>query len=57
MVYLNGKNWTIWKSRMEDLIHSKDLYLLLKNVEGKLKKMFNEDWASLDRKVVSCIWL
>jgi len=54
---MNGKNWNIWKPRMEDLLFSKDLYTPL--LGRPATTLDDVAWKMLDRKTVGFIrqWL
>ena len=57
MVSLNGKNYMIWKAKMEDILYCKDLY---SPIEGeKPEAMSEDDWKKLNRKTIGVIrqWL
>ena len=58
MVKLNSQNYSIWKTLMEDMLYSKDLY---DPVEGDKSKGTKSDaeWKKLNRKAVALIrqWL
>ena len=41
MVKLNSKNYSIWKTRMEDMLYSKDLYDLVEGENAKLADKFD----------------
>ncbi|KAK8921663.1 hypothetical protein KSP39_PZI019972 [Platanthera zijinensis] len=57
MVSMNGKNWSIWKPRMEDLLYCKDLHAPLTGRPASVKD--DEEWKKMDRKAVGFIrqWL
>ncbi|KAL6211098.1 hypothetical protein ACLB2K_016326 [Fragaria x ananassa] len=57
MVSFNGRNYTIWKAKMEDLLYCKDLS---SPIEGnKPNAMSDEEWKKLNRKCIGVIrqWL
>ena len=52
-----GKNFQLWKMKIEDYLYQKDLWNLL---EGKSKKqgtMVDEEWEISDRKALGRIQL
>lgn len=53
MVGLNGRNYVIWKAKMEDMLFYKDLNSPIKG--GKLEKMSDDNWKKLNRKTIGVI--
>ena len=55
MEMLNGANFSLWKSQMEDILILKDQYLPIDGTTKKLSSMTNEEWNKLDRKEIATI--
>ena len=55
MIKLTATNYSIWKSRMEDLLCCLDYEDTLLGDEGKPKEMADTDWTKLNRKAVGKI--
>jgi hypothetical protein len=55
MEKLNGANFSLWKSQMEDILILRDQYFPIEGIEKKPSSMTNEDWLKLDRKVIATI--
>ena len=53
MEKLNGANFALWKSQMEDILILKDQYLPIEGVAKKPSLMIVEDWNKLDRKAIA----
>ena len=53
----DGKNFQLWKMKMEDYLYQKDLW---RSLEGKAKNqrsMSNDEWDRLDRNALGSIQL
>ena len=53
---LIGINFTIWSSKMEDILTLKNLHLLMEGKSKKPSSMTNEDWEKLDGETIASIW-
>ena len=49
MEKLNGSNFSLWKSQMEDVLILKDQYLSMEGATKKTSSMIDEEWNKLDR--------
>ena len=47
--------FTIWRSKMEDILTLRDLQLLIHRKSKKPSSMSHEDWEKLDRKTIATI--
>ena len=58
MINLNSQNYSIWKTLMEDMLYSKDLYDPGEGDKSKGTKS-DAEWKKLNRKAVALIrqWL
>ena len=52
---LIGINFTIWSSKMEDILTLKNLHLLMEGKSKKPSSMTNEDWEKLDGETIASI--
>ena len=55
MEKLNGANFALWKSQMEDILILKDQYLPIEGVAKKPSSMTVEHWSKLDRKAIATV--
>ena len=55
MEKLNGANFALWKSQMEDILILKDQFLPIEGLAKKPSGMTDEDWNKLDRKAIATI--
>jgi hypothetical protein len=55
MEKLNGANFSLWKSQMEDILILRDQYFPIEGIAKKPSSMTNEDWLKLDRKAIATI--
>ena len=55
MEKLNGTNFALWKSQMEDVLILKDQCFPIEGVVKKPSMMTDEDWKNLDRKAIDTI--
>ncbi|XP_020243625.1 uncharacterized protein LOC109821878 [Asparagus officinalis] len=55
MIKLDGSNWQVWKSKMKDILYSKDLHDHIEGDNAKSKKMTDKEWEKLYRKVIGYI--
>ena len=55
MEKLNGTNFALWKSQMEDILILKDPFLPIEGLAKKPSGMTDEDWNKLDRKAIATI--
>jgi hypothetical protein len=55
MEKLNGANFSLWKSQMEDILILKDQYFPIEGVAKKPSLMTYEDWIKLERKAIATI--
>ena len=55
MEKLNGANFSLWKSQMEDILILKDQCLPIEGAAKKPSMMADEDWKKLDRKSIATI--
>ena len=53
---INGANFTLWKSKMDDILILKDKYLPIEGVEKKSLSMAYEYWNRFGRKSIVIIW-
>jgi len=56
MEKINGANFTLWKSKMDDILIFKDKYLPIEGVEKKSSSIAYEYWNKLGRKFIVIIW-
>ena len=56
MIKLSISNYSISKSKIEDLLYCKDLYYLIKLGYTKLAGKWEDDWEKMHRKTVGTIW-
>ena len=54
-IKLKSWNYSIWKSRIEDLLYMKDLHEPIKGKEARRADLDDKKWAQLNQKVVSTI--
>lgn len=52
---LNGRNWGLWKTKMEDYLYLNDLHLPLENNGEKPSSISEAKWETLDRKASATI--
>ncbi|CAJ2652104.1 unnamed protein product [Trifolium pratense] len=59
MIKLNSSNYTLWKTLMEDLLYTKDLYDPIEGESARSKDTSDTDWKKMNRKAVAIIrqWL
>ena len=59
MIKLNSSNYTLWKTLMEDMLYSKDLYDPIEGDTAKPADKSDADWKKMNRKAVALIrqWL
>ena len=50
----DGKDFTLWKMQIQDLLYQEDLYLPLKDKPTDMKE---EDWEVLDRQALGTVRL
>ena len=50
MIKLTSSNYSIWKSRMEDLLYCRDLFDPVKLGSAKPAEMSDGDWEKIHRK-------
>jgi hypothetical protein len=55
MVQLTASNYSIWKTRMEDILYCKDLFDPIELEGVKPISTTNEDWNKMNRKAVGYI--
>ena len=55
MEKLNGANFSLWKSQMDDILILKDQCLPIEGVAKKPSTMVDEGWKKLDRKAIATI--
>ena len=55
MVKLNSENYLVWKTLMEDILYSKDLYELVEGDKAKLAGKTEVEWTRMKRKIVALI--
>lgn len=55
MICLSASNYSIWKSKMEDILYCKDLYDLVLGDTTKPTTMSNGGWKKLCRKTIGTI--
>ena len=55
MIKLKSWNYSIWKSRMQDLLYMKDLHEPIKGDEAKLTDLNDKKWTQLNQKTISTI--
>jgi hypothetical protein len=55
MVKLTASNYSIWKTRMEDVLYCKDLFDPIEMEGVKPISTTNEDWNKMNRKAVGYI--
>jgi hypothetical protein len=55
MVKLTASNYSIWKTRMEDIMHCKELFDPTELKGVKPVAVTNNDWKKLNRKAVGYI--
>ena len=55
MEKLNGANFALWKSQMEDILILKDQYLPIEAIAKKPSSMTVDDWNKLDRKAIATV--
>jgi hypothetical protein len=55
MVKLTASNYSIWKTRMEDILYCKDLFDPIEMEGVKPISTTNEDWNKMNRKAVGYI--
>ena len=52
---LNGRNWGLWKAKMEDFLYLNDLHQPLENNGEKFSNLSEAKWETLDKKAVVSI--
>ena len=59
MIKLNSKNYSVWKTLMEDMLYSKDLYDPVEGDKYRPADKSEVEWNIMNRKVVALIrqWL
>ncbi|KAF7152438.1 hypothetical protein RHSIM_Rhsim01G0160700 [Rhododendron simsii] len=59
MIKLTSANYAIWKSQMEDILYTKDLYLPIYGDMKKPQTTSDKDWKVTNRKAVAlvCTWV
>jgi hypothetical protein len=55
MVKLTASNYSIWKTRMEDILYCKELFELIELKGVKPDAKTEDEWKKLNRKVVGHI--
>ena len=55
MEKLNGANFSMWKSQMEDILIVKDQCFLIEGETKKPSTLVDEDWKKIDRKAIVTI--
>lgn len=55
MEKLNGANFSLWKSQMEDILILKDQWFPIEGATKKPSMMADEDWKKLDWKAIATI--
>ena len=55
LIKLTTTNYSLWKSMMEDLLNSKDLYDHIKGDNAKSSDTSNVDWKKLKKKTLGAI--
>jgi hypothetical protein len=55
MVKLTTSNYSIWKTRMEDILYCKELFEPIELNELKPDAKTDDEWKKLNRKVIGHI--
>jgi hypothetical protein len=55
MEKLNGANFSLWKSQMEDVLILKYQYLSIERATKKPSSMMDEEWNKLDKKAIATV--
>ena len=55
MIKLSASNYSIWKSKMEDLLYCRDLFDPIKLGAAKPARNSNDDWEKMHKKTVRTI--
>ena len=52
---LNGRNWGLWRAKMEDFLYLNDLHQPLENNGEKPSNLSKAKWETMDRKAAASI--
>ena len=53
MIKLNSKNYSVWKTLMENMIHSKDFYGPVEGEKVKPTDKSDAEWKRMNRKAIA----